>query len=277
LKHPRLAKNLNEWEEQRGVNDTSVVALAPQEHAIIPKTPLSAFWRQSPKAISATANLSRSATLAEAIHRLSCLKSERLVIHIVGADHVECSSQDQQRTLFGPLVRWIGALENSPAHIVICLVGPNVPADAPNRPPLDLMPKTSSSLVSATASCYEGVYHEWIQQQENGNIGFCPADIVIAFNAGLWGYDEWVATIKALCESSLAIPFISTAYTIQECEDDAEVIESVASLSTAKEAKRLWKAEANPFSSRQIRETKTAVSGRQYRENAAWQAWKLGG
>ena len=115
LKHPRLAKNLNEWEEQRGVNDTSVVALAPQEHAIIPKTPLSAFWRQSPKAISATANLSRSATLAEAIDRLSCLKSERLVIHIVGADHVECSSEDQQRTLFGPLVRWIGALENSPA------------------------------------------------------------------------------------------------------------------------------------------------------------------
>ena len=131
--------------------------------------------------------------------------------------------------------------------------------------------------MSATASCYEGVYHEWIQQQENGNIGFCPADIVIAFNAGLWGYDEWVATIKALCESSLAIPFISTAYTIQECEDDAEVIENVASLSTAKEAKRLWKAEANPFSSRQIRETKTAVSGREYRENAAWQAWKLGG
>ena len=256
-KAPRLTTALNLWEQQ---HDT----VAP--HPIIPKAPISAFMRQSEKAISATANLSRSATLAEALHRLSCFcfGRERLVIHIVGADHVEC---DHLRTTFGPLVRWIGALNNSPQHIDIKLIGPNVSVEAATRPPVNLMPKKCASrLVSASATCHESVYHDWIQQ-------LCP-DIVVAFNAGIWGYDEWVPTIKALCHSSYMVPFVVTAYTMEECQDDADVIEQVAQDSTAH---CLWKAEANPFGSKQTRETATAVAGRVYRENAAWQAWRLGG
>jgi hypothetical protein len=255
LKAPRLTTALNNWEQQHGT-------VAP--HPIIPKAPLSAFVRQSSKAISATANLSRSATLAEAVHRLSCLGSERLVIHIVGADHVEC---DHLQTTFGPLVRWIGALENSPKHINIHLIGPNVSAEAAKRPPADLLPKSTSRLVSASATCHESVYHEWIQQHHR-------PDVAAAFNAGIWGYNEWVPTIKALCESSNEVPFVATSYSIQECEDDADVIEQAAQDSTAQ---CLWKAEVNPFGSKQDRETVTAVAGRVYRENAAWQAWRFGG
>lgn len=287
LKAPRLTDDLNKWEEEHGVTNTCQVALAPRQHAVIPKAPLSAFWRTSPKAISATANLSRSATLAEAIQRLDCLDNksakERLVLHIVGADHVECSSDDQLRTTFGPLVRWIGALENAPQHFDIYLIGPNVPTEAAKRPPLNLMPTkkvASSRLVSATATCHEGVYHEWLQQQESD---IASPDVAIAFNSGIWGYNEWLTTLKALCESSTTtFPFVSTAYTIQECEDDADVIEKVVSSSTEEsdaplQQHLLWKAEPNPFASRQSRETATAAAGREYRENAAWQAWRLGG
>jgi hypothetical protein len=151
------------------------------------------------------------------------------------------------------------------------LIGPNVPTEAAERPPVDLLPKSTSRLVSATATCHVGVYHDWIQHQHQHR---CP-DVAAAFNAGIWGYDEWVPTIKALCQSSSKqVPFVATAYTIQECEDDADVIENAAKDSTAQ---CLWKAEANPFGSKQNRETVTAAAGRVYRENAAWQAWLFGG
>ena len=279
LRAPRLTSNLNKWEEQHGVCNTSTMALAPREHSIIPKAPLSAFWRHSPKATAATANLSRSATLAEAILRLSCLSSqrERLALDIVGADHVECGCHDQVQTTFAPLIRWIGAQENSPQHIDVRLVGPNVPTEAAKRPPVDLMPaKAFNRLVSATATCYESVYHKWIQQEEKESKDFCRPDVAIAFNSGIWGYDEWLPTMQALCESSWSTPFVSTAYTIEECEDDADVIEKAMSSSTGSSS-NIWKAEANPFGSRKIRVTATAASGREYRENASWQAWRLGG
>lgn len=275
LKAPRLTSDLNKWEEQHGVPNTSILALAPREHVIIPKTPLAAFWRQSTKAIAATANLSRSATCAQAIHELELLQShsERLVIHIVGADHVECSSVKRLQTLFGPLVRWIGALQNSPHHVELLLVGPNVPSDADKRPSVNVMPAnkiSSSRLTSATATCHEAVYHEWLEQRQRQG----KPDLIMAFNSGIWGYKEWIPTLEALCNLPYSIPFVSTSYTIQECEDDAEVIETVTQGSGRC---CLWKAQANPFASRQIRETHTAVSGREYRENAAWQAWRLGG
>ena len=180
------------------------------------------------------------------------------------------------QTLFGPLVRWIGALPDSPRHFDVLLVGPNVPSDAAKRPFVDIMPsnKTSSSrLMSATATCHEAVYHEWLEEQQQEE----KPDLVIAFNSGIWGYKEWVPTLEALCQLSYSIPFVSTSYTIQECEDDAQVIETVVADTKGGAGRCLWNAQANPFASRQIRETHTALPGREYRENAAWQAWRLGG
>ena len=41
-------------------------------------------------------------------------------------------------------------------------------------------------------------------------------------------------------------------------------------------SKCLWEAEVNPFGSRKERATATAIPGRIYHENAAWQAWLMG-
>lgn len=273
LKDPRLTAEFSKWEETQLANTT----IPPKTHSIIPDKRLSSFSKDLPAAINATANLSRAATLAEAIDRLHLLDSgkEELVIHIAGADHVECSSNEQLVTLFGPLIRWLGAKSTSPQHVKIHLIGPNVPKDASARPAVNLLSPATNRMISATATCHEGTYHKWQQQDVTND--FVPPDIAIAFNAGIWGYNEWLPTIEALAESSFSrpIPFVSTAYTIQECQDDAEVIESVVAKGGTGSC--LWKPEANPFGSRKIRETATAVPGREYRENAAWQAWSLGG
>lgn len=279
LKAPRWTTEFDKWEEQ---HFRSTCTRVVEDHSIIPQTPRSAFCKRTPRAIAATANLSRSATLAEAIQRLSLLSRDKLVIHIVGADHVECNKLE---STFGPLVRWIDALEQSPKQIEIQLVGPNVPSDATKRPPTDLMPKQQppkSRLVSALATCHESVYHEWLPSDQG-----CLPDVAVAFNSGIWGYSEWVPTIQALCESSWQIPFVSTAYTIEECLDDFDVIDTAVSSSSLscqtdddddfQQQCCLWKPELNTFGSNMRRETANAVPGREYRENSAWQAWKLGG
>jgi hypothetical protein len=292
LKAPKLTSNMESWQQERKKkreqqddhsSTASSQATAPREHPVIPHAPLSAFRKRTTKAILATANLSRSCTLAECIHRLSCLsspKEERLVIHIVGADHVECQSPAVLQSIFGPFVRWIGSLETSPVYIDFHLIGPNVPADAAVWTPVSLMPKTklkaTSRLEEATACCHVGVYDEWIvQQQQQQSAGeFRVPDVAVAFNAGVWGYKEWPITLRRLFELNLQIPFVLTAYTVQEAEDDAEVVEEIVG-ATEQSTQQIWGVESNPFASRKERPTATAVDGRDYRENAAWQAWRL--
>ena len=293
-------------------------------HAVIPNGPLAAFRRSTPKAKSASANLSRSATLSEAVLRLWPLISFRrrmraigagqqkvhneekyskiLTIHILGCDHVECSSEEILRKAFGPFARWLSAALQSGVltvhtpsadtsqsvidSLLIEVSGPNVPDWILDRK-INLLPTSSSGLgglVAATAIFNQREYHE----QKRDNL----ADMAIAYNAGIWGYDSWKPTLSFMCQSEdyssyACIPFVVTAYTIEECEDDAEVIAEIAEgkqnephrMRSSEHqdmvfAHQIWAPEPNQFSSRV--ERKTASVPRQYYENGAWQAWLLG-
>lgn len=226
--------------------------LPPESHELIPPAPLSAFRATTAKSRQATSNLTRSATIAHALHRLHILqpKPMRLLLHILGVDDVESKSVDQIRATFGPLVRWLAASSKSPESIEILLIGPNVV----QQPPVDLMPSIKTPLQKATATCHVGAYHELKLEQ--------TPHLSVAFNAGIWGYQEWVPTLKKLKGTVVVV----TAYTIEEAEDDAEVLLQQPG------SKSVWEAECNPFSSNLKRETKS-IQNRVYRENAAWQAW----
>ena len=294
-------------------------------HAIIPAGPLAAFRRSTPKAKSASANLSRSATLSEAVLRLWPLISFRrrmrvmgfgelkpqqetkhsktLTIHILGCDRVECSSEETLRKSVGPFARWMSAALQSGAlttmqtssagsapeinSLVLEISGPNVPDWILSRE-INLLPSSElGGLVSATAVFHQREYHE--QTLDEASAVLTP-DLAVAFNAGIWGYDSWKPTLSFMCQSEsndsyACIPFIITAYTIEECEDDAAVIAEVAEEAGVKRmqsskhdnavfAHQLWAPESNPFSSRI--ERKTASVPRKYYENNAWQAWLLG-
>jgi hypothetical protein len=305
-----------------------------QIHPIIPMVPLAAFRRVTPKAQAASANLTRSATLSEAVLRLwplicfrrknrateigilsqrqTTCSSKTLTIHIVGADGAECSSEALVHKSVGPFVRWLNAAIHSgilgecyrtrmtaqPQLIEIDAVliefsGPNLPGDMIGNV-MDLLPPPSitpsSGLISAKATFHQREYHE---------VSSCAdvslADLAIAYNAGIWGYDSWKPTIEWMTRGiNVDSPahnkllgntiFVITAYTLEESEDDAAVItdlvETIA-LSRSQEnshaiARQLWTPEPNPFSSRLERYTASAPPGRKYFENGAWQAWLLG-
>lgn len=237
LKDSKLSKRFEHWQQTF------------EQHPIIPSAPLAAFRKKTAKARQATANLSRSATIVHALHRLDILPRKELVLLILGVDHVETSSVDQVRATFGPLVRWLAASSVSPASINFLLIGPNVV----QQPDVDLMPsKVSSTLKKAVATCHLGDYHELDVEH---------ADLAVAFNAGIWGYDSWVPTLEKL-DTILVV----TSYTIEEAQDDSEVLEP--------KAKPIWGAEINPFGSNMQRDTKS-IQNRVYRENAAWQAWQM--
>ena len=313
-----------------------------KSHAIIPAVPLAAFRRVTPKAQAASANLTRSATLSEAVLRLwplicfrkklratgigistqqqTACSSKTLTIHIVGADGVECSSEALVLKLVGPFVRWLnaalqsGILRESDGTgmaaisqlteidaLLIVFSGPNLPSDMIDNI-LDLLPTPitpSSGLTSAKAAFHQREYHEGSSCTDCADAPL--ADLVIAFNAGIWGYDSWKPTIECMLRgNNVDSPangtklvtgntiFVITAYTLEESEDDAAVItDLVETIDLDRSTKpknnsnaisqQLWGPELNPFSSRLERYTASAPPGRKYFENGAWQAWLLGG
>ncbi|CAB9525021.1 expressed unknown protein [Seminavis robusta] len=270
---------LQKWQEEQQTKKKAHKQ-KQQQHGIIPPTPLKAFHKTTPKAIAATANLSRAATIAECLERLSHLLKcqDVLTIHIVGADHVEC---DRIGTHFNPLARWINDNLYAPKNLVLCLVGPNVPAST--KAPINLLssnkPLPRQRLLSAQATCHSASYHDWLEEQESDRL----PDLMVCFNAGIWGYEEWKPTIRCLAEKKLQAPFVVTSYTLEEAEDDFDVMEEIIVGGDAKKdadqksptKALLWGPEVNPFASKQKRETATAVEGRDYRENHAWQAWRF--
>lgn len=190
-------------------------------HPIIPMGPLSAFRRDTQKARLASHNLSRSATLSEAVYRLwplICFRKKlfildesewltgqqkrraahikSLTIHIIGADGVECSSEDSVRNSVGAFARWLDAALQSDAlpgsfcgvsehsdgiALTIEFSGPNMPDVMIGRT-IDLLPQTQPNsrkgLKSATCGFHSCEYHGSTQNDF--------ADLTIAFNAGIW-------------------------------------------------------------------------------------------
>jgi hypothetical protein len=281
LRNPKLEQNLRQWENSQKLITPRKVA--PRWHPIVPTVPLSAFRKQTEKAVQASANLTRSASIAEAIHRLNILQyngSEQMLrIHILGCDHVECGSGvDRITSLFGPIVRWVGAYAEAPSHIRIDLIGPNIPLSATMHS-IDLLPKNRASLKeclqSASLNCFTGVYEEFLNSELNADAS--NPNLVIAFNAGVWGYDEWKTTIENMIRRNLCTPFVFTAYTEQEAEDDYDVIQAIVEQlkDSEKTACYEWEVEMNPFASSVDRNTSNAAPGRTYRENYAWQAWRF--
>lgn len=135
------------------------------------------------------------------------------------------------------------------------------------------------------------------------------------FNAGLWGYDDWLPTLNHVFFSpasrrpgclSLGTAMVVTSYCEEEADDDMETIEKLLSQrrrqpgvdergerergdmahdassedsekgsSRAADARWLWQPELNPHRSLVVRESQCAEPGRLLFENHYWQAVQL--
>ena len=112
-----------------------------------------------------------------------------------------------------------------------------------------------------------------LRQQRESNLF---PNLVIVYNAGIWGYTDWHPTLRQLYRIGRPVPFVITAYTLPEAEDDTEAMEEVLSvkLTNSNNNRCLWKAEMNPYASRVVRATSS--SDNTYYENGAWQAYLMG-
>ena len=278
VSNSKLKTNYESWDFDQKKN-AARESIARTRHTLIPEGPLRAFVKETTKAKEITHTLSRSATIAEALVRLNVLgenifeDSWSLNIHVIGCDQVECETDDHIQKYFHPLVRWIGGQSRSPTSIHLSLIGPGIVGrDGRSVNLLSSTPLDRLGIVNA--SCHCALYEDWLPSQVE------QPDLVIAFNAGIWGYSDWCATIRTIAERRLEVPFVVTAYTLQEAEDDYDVLEDEIrrALVYSKEKTDLcciWEPEVNPFASKIDRHTQSAPEGRQYRENQAWQAWRL--
>jgi hypothetical protein len=231
-------------------------ANVPTEHPLIPKNSLLAFQRgNTMKSIDATARLTRSATLADALIRIcesgmmegTLLEKQGqnnesgtdvFVIHVIGSDHVECSSKETVKQAIGPFVQWfekasrnivtttngegvnktvtsspIAKILSSFKHLRIEFLGPNVPIDATKRQPAQLFPtsksqsgdnitvkKKTTGIQTAVAICKNCLYHDYLKDlQQNCNGGINHLPhFMISYNSGIWGYDSWKPTLQAM-------------------------------------------------------------------------------
>jgi hypothetical protein len=297
------------WQKQQQ-EKKKMDSFVPPVHELIPPPSLKAFAKSTMKAKRATATLTRSATLAEAIVRVLLSKSSTsashslrnnrslLLIDVVGVDHVECASIRRVQDTFRPVIRWLGARTDLPYRQVhFRLIGRelSVEGEMCEGVPVDLLPSQSMAplaLNEAVATCHVGIYHEFLEHTTTGTGKSTSPDLLVAFNAGVWGYKEWETTIGNLAQRTpdgsstttmSPIPMVITAYTLEECQEDHEVIAKVTKTVSSNDgtgkqtccSKILWGPEENHFGSMVIRETKS--SNQVYRENAYWQAWLLGG
>ncbi|KAG7361970.1 hypothetical protein IV203_025636 [Nitzschia inconspicua] len=213
------------------------------------------------------------------------------------------------------------------------LIGRDLVSPIPQQQPIPLLldetstPRDGNILqTEAVATCHTAVYHEFLaeqqpkqqaeeeEEQEHSKQSSSlftrqSPDLVVAFNAGIWGYEEWKPTIRYLAtrnhnnsntintkndndnddtnQNKTAIPLVVTAYTLSECWEDYHTIQqtinelaspsstsqssSSSSSSSSYQTQVLWKPETNPYGSNVVRETRS--SDAEYKENAYWQAW----
>ncbi|CAM9221201.1 unnamed protein product, partial [Laminaria digitata] len=205
--------------------------------------------------------------------------------------HREGVTPDQTRSVFEDLFRRLGLDENV-LKVDMLFCGPNIAAGLHDtRHSFKHNPSPSKTERSSDTDHEDGEVAVPVperQQNTSCNASSCPGssgvsvtfrfntglyhdisslfrapDVLFLFNAGLWGYDDWVPTL----EHVLGWVAVVTSYCEEEADDDMETVERVIL-----QVEWLWKPEVNPHRSLVPRHAACAVEGRVLFENQMWQA-----
>ncbi|KAE9024486.1 hypothetical protein PR001_g11173 [Phytophthora rubi] len=210
---------------------------------------------------STSARETRAATLVEWIKRLQhahasdvTFRSKKsLTIHLLGADHREGSTGPQTFEVFRGFSQYV-ASETPLSAVKMVLVGPNLSRQ------LHLIHFSSSDAttchvdISYFVGGFEGFFEDKTQ--------YCEPDLVVCFNAGIWGYDEWLPAIR-LVLSEVRVPLLVTSYNEHEAGDDEDVLDDLMP------SKWLWRPEKNPRGATTPRATNNE-DGSVLKENNYW-------
>ena len=226
---------------------------------------------------------SRGQTLRCALERLGLVPrpavSNHLVVHCLGAEGPECNSEAHVRSLYADFFVWLAG--HNVGHVELLFVGPSIS---------EAMAKINSTFhvqqMVVHVSAVSAYYHDFWQHShpDSGNI-----DLLMLYNAGLWGYDSWTPTLKLFAGVAISppegsgepstrsmprgIPVVVTSYTQLEAEEDYEAV--VSAFGGATRVSWAWEDEPNPHADTVDCQRQNA-HGLVYLENHSWMAFYTG-
>ena len=210
---------------------------------------------------------SRLSTVLATLDRLKIVSSESLVLHIVGADEREIipGKLDRVKDKYSPLFQSLA--ERGVKSLSLSFVGPNLVF------PYGVQSSSGSFTfqgeIEIHLEAHLQLYHEFYDPDVH--IGAQTPDLIILFNAGIWGYDDWLPTL-ALFRTMQNSVVLVTSYTLEEAEDDMDTIEDVC----GDFVKWAFGPERNPHADSVKQPRSTNPENRSYYENAAIQAFYTG-
>jgi hypothetical protein len=225
----------------------------------------------SPRFLIRSSIESRNYTILNSLIRLYSQRvfPSSLVIHCLGAESNECEDLSTIPEMYSPLLRVLEAF--GVRKISLHFIGPNLfgkQLDHLQIPPADDM-SLHLNLVR-----YCGLYHDYVSLQQPSPPE--AIDLLICFNAGFWGYSDWIPTLRLL--PSLRIKqTVVTSYSFQESEEDYDAVEEHCCTQSSSHFHIEWnfESELNPFRVVQPMKRLSApvTSSSDYFENQYWQSF----
>ncbi|CEG46045.1 uncharacterized protein PHALS_02368 [Plasmopara halstedii] len=211
-------------------------------------------------------NESRATTLIALLNRLNdahkddiVLESKNsLTIHILGADHREGNTGAETFTVFRSFTRHV-ANHTHISSLSFVLVGPNL---ARKLHLTRFIQKYCDPDMINTCDVVISYFVDSFETYFEDKTMYCKPDLVVCFNAGIWGYDEWLPTIKIVL-NELCVPLLITSYNEHEAGDDEDTLDELMP------AKWLWRPEQNQHGDTTLRATSNE-HGWILRENEYW-------
>ncbi|KAF4041114.1 putative MYND-type domain-containing protein [Phytophthora infestans] len=190
-----------------------------------------------------SARETRAATLVEwckrldDMHKIDVTFSTRreLIVHLLGADHREGNTGAETFDVFRSFTQYL-AKEMHLTSLKLVLVGPNLSRKLHlTRFSQEYSEMEKTCQVQVDISYFVGGFEAYFEDKAL----YCQPDLVVCFNAGIWGYDEWIPAIK-LVLNEVRVPLLVTSYNEQEAGDDEDVLDELMPL------RWLWRSEKNP-------------------------------
>ncbi|GMF09503.1 unnamed protein product [Phytophthora lilii] len=213
-----------------------------------------------------SARETRAATLVAWLQRLQSAHQDvvalhgqkALTLHLLGADHREGNTGPETFEVFRGFTQFL-ATETTFSTLKLVLVGPNLSRKLHRTQ----FSQTLDEACQVDISYFVGGFEAYFADKTL----YCEPDLAVCFNAGIWGYNEWLPAIR-LVLNEVQVPLLVTSYNEHEAGDDEDVLDEL------KPAKWLWRPEKNPRGANTPRATKNE-DGSILKENDFWMC--LGG
>ena len=202
------------------------------------------------------------------VHKV--INSRLITIHFIGADEEELPTLNEYilNIMYERIVTKC-SMDFGIERLNLVFIGPNMNKEFHNNR-VDLKFKISNIEVDVNISAYSTFYHDHFDH-DSKELTLHKPDIIVLYNAGIWGYDSWLLTLNVFRYLKGTTAILLTSYTIEEGEDDEDTIEKY--YNDGNPVNFLyhwgWSAVENPNKSSQKLDRKT-MKAREYYDNFSW-------